>query len=61
MRMKPRRTLDVSYSMVLMEEQQRSNFSTNSKSTTALVVRHGIKKDHYNKGKGSSEQQHKKE
>lgn len=50
MRMKPQPTLDMTYSMVLMEEHKRSNINTEPNNTT-LVARQPIKKDHYNNNK----------
>lgn len=51
MRMKPQPTLDMTYSMVLMEEQQRST-STIEPSSCALAVHQPNKKE-YHKDKGS--------
>lgn len=53
MRMKPQPTLDMAYSVVLMEEQQRS--TTNSESNnTASVVHQKPKKEYQSKVKVSS-------
>lgn len=53
MRMKPQPSLDMAYSMVLMEEQQRS--TTNPEpNNTALVVHQANKKEYQSKDKGTT-------